>query len=59
MNDVLNDINKLRELQGIAEHFSRSTLISHLEDMIRDKQKIVKDFEKKAFLDKHFEKELY
>ena len=46
MNDVLNDINKLRELQGIAEHFSRSTLISYLEDMINDKQKIVRDFEK-------------
>jgi hypothetical protein len=46
MNDILNDINKLRELQGIAEYFSRSTLISHLEDMIREKQKIVHNFEK-------------
>lgn len=46
MNDILNDINKLRELQGIAEYFSRSTLISHLEDMIREKQKIVHTFEK-------------
>jgi hypothetical protein len=46
MNDILRDINKLKELQGIAEYFSRRTLISHLEDMIREKQKIVHNFEK-------------
>ena len=46
MNDILRDINKLRELQGIAEYFSRSTIISHLEEMIIEKQKIVHNFEK-------------
>jgi hypothetical protein len=46
MNDILKDIDKLKELQAIAEYFSRGTLISHLEDMIREKQKIVHNFEK-------------
>jgi len=59
MNDVLKDIEKLKEIQAICEYFSKDTIISYLEDMIKEKQKIVKDFEKKAFLDKYFEKELY
>ena len=46
MNDILKDIDKLKELQAIAEYFSRSTLISHLEDMIREKESIIKNFEK-------------
>tara|TARA_R100001015_G_C4533513_1_gene99284 strand:- start:382 stop:561 length:180 start_codon:yes stop_codon:yes gene_type:complete len=59
MNDILKDIEKLKEIQAICEYFSRETIVSHLEDMIKEKQKIVKDFEKKEFLEKHFEKELY
>ena len=59
MNDILKDIEKLKELQAISEYFSRETIISYLEDMIKEKQKIVKDFEKKEFLEKHFEKEFY
>ena len=59
MNDILKDIEKLKEIQAISEYFSRETIISYLEDMIKEKQKIVKDFEKKEFLEKHFEKEIY
>lgn len=59
MNDILKDIEKLKEIQAICEYFSRETIVSYLEDMIKEKQKIVKDFEKKEFLEKHFEKELY
>ena len=46
MNDILKDIDKLKELQGIAEYFSRGTLISYLEDMIREKESIIHNFEK-------------
>ena len=46
MNDILKDIDKLKELQAIAEYFSRNTLISHLEDMIREKENIIHNFEK-------------
>jgi len=59
MNDILKDIEKLKEIQAVCEYFSRETIVSYLEDMIKEKQKIVKDFEKKEFLEKHFEKELY
>ena len=59
MNDILKDIEKLKEIQAVCEYFSRDTIVSYLEDMIKEKQKIVKDFEKKEFLEKHFEKEIY
>ena len=59
MNDILKDIEKLKEIQAVCEYFSRETIVSYLEDMIKEKQKIVKDFEKKEFLEKHFEKEFY
>ena len=63
MNDILKDIEKLKEIQAICEYFlksyQREIIVSYIKDMIKEKQKIVKDFEKKEFLEKHFEKEIY
>lgn len=46
MNDVLKDIEKLKEIQAICEYFSKDTIISYLEDMIKEKESIIHNFEK-------------
>lgn len=46
MNDILNDIEKLTDIKESVGLFSTSTIQSLIQDMIDEKQTIVKDFEK-------------
>lgn len=46
MNDILNDIEKLIDIKESVGLFSTSTIQSLIQDMIDEKQTIVKDFEK-------------
>jgi len=46
MNDILNDIEKLTDIKESVGLFSTSTIQSLIQDMIDEKQSIVKDFEK-------------
>ena len=46
MNDILNDIEKLTDIKESVGLFSISTIQSLIQDMIDEKQSIVKDFEK-------------
>jgi|TARA_S200002703_G_scaffold159580_1_gene173558 hypothetical protein len=46
MNDILNDIEKLTDIKESVGLFSTSTIQSLIQNMIDEKQSIVKDFEK-------------
>ena len=48
MNDILQDIQKLEEIKELCNGFSRSTIHSHIQDMINEKEKLVAEFEKTA-----------
>lgn len=45
MNDIINDIQKLKEIKSLCDGFSRSTIESYIQDMINEKQKQLTDFE--------------
>lgn len=46
MNDILHDIEKLTDIKESVGLFSNSTIQSLIQDLINEKQSIVKDFEK-------------
>ena len=46
MNDILHDIEKLTDIKNSVGLFSTSTIQSLIQDLINEKQSIVKDFEK-------------
>ena len=46
MNDILRDIEKLKELQAVCDYFSKEKIKRYLGYMIKDKEKIVHNFEK-------------
>jgi len=53
MNDLLNDIEKLKKLKNLlwekdisSKDFSRANISTYIQEIIKEKQKIVKDFEK-------------
>ena len=46
MNDILHDIEKLTDIKESVGLFSTSTIQSLIQDLINEKQSIVKDFEK-------------
>jgi len=46
MNDILNDIEKLTDIKESVGLFSTSTIQSLIQNMIDEKQSIVKEFEK-------------
>lgn len=46
MNDILHDIEKLTDIKKSVGLFSNSTIQSLIQDLINEKQSIVKDFEK-------------
>jgi hypothetical protein len=53
MNEVLNDINKLQKItdrisKNIAWDLNVVSVLDELRNMIKEKEKIVKDFEKQA-----------
>lgn len=48
MNDILSDIQKLENIKSLCDGFSRSTIQSHIQDMIDEKSKLVEEFEKTA-----------
>ena len=46
MNEILNDIEKLTDIKESVGLFSTSTIQSLIQNMIDEKQSIVKEFEK-------------
>ena len=46
MNDILHDIEKLTDIKKSVGLFSNSTIQSLIQDLINEKQSVVKDFEK-------------
>jgi len=46
MNDILKDIEKLKEIQAVCEFYSRGTIQLYIQDMIEEKQNIIHNFEK-------------
>ena len=45
MNDILHDIEQLKEIQNAVGQFSASTIKSYIQDMINEKQKQITEFE--------------
>ena len=53
MNDLLNDIEKLKKLENLLwekdlSNFSRNAISIYIQEMIGEKQKSVTEFEKQA-----------
>ena len=46
MNDILHDIEKLTDIKNSVGLFSTSTIQSLIQELIDEKQSIVKEFEK-------------
>ena len=45
MNNILHEIEQLKEIQNAVGQFSASTIKSYIQDMIDEKQKQITDFE--------------
>ena len=45
MHDILNDIEKLKEIQEAVDNFSRQTVKSMIDDIIKEKLDIVEKYE--------------
>ena len=53
MNDLINDIEKLKKLENLLwekdlSNFSRNAISIYIQEMIEEKQKSVTEFEKQA-----------
>tara|TARA_R100000234_G_scaffold103615_1_gene73139 strand:- start:1100 stop:1267 length:168 start_codon:yes stop_codon:yes gene_type:complete len=46
MNEIIDDIYKLKTIQYSVDMYSRETIKSLIQDMIDAKEKIVNDYEK-------------
>jgi hypothetical protein len=45
MNNLIHDIEQLKEIQNAVGQFSASTIKSYIQDMIDEKQRKLTDFE--------------
>ena len=45
MHDILNDIEKLKEIQEAVDNFSRQTVKSMIDNIIKEKLDIVEKYE--------------
>ena len=45
MHDILNDIEKLKKIQEAVDNFSRQTVKSMIDDIIKEKLDIVEKYE--------------